>query len=217
MRYLGGKWKIRKWVVDKIKPFLFNSSRYIEPFCGSCAVASLASRELGIPVYASDNNRYLIALLKAFKEFGDCDEMWPQITRDRFIHIRENKELYDDYIIGWAGFSYSFGGRFFHSHRFNDQNDIDRRVKNNRIKMHKELRHVNISLMDYDEVEIKKTDVVYCDPPYKNKSGYSGEFNHAKFNEWVRVKSNICPILVSEYEFNLDEFICIGEKKNRFQ
>ena len=57
-----------------------------------------------------------------------------------------------------------------------------------------------IKWKSYDEVEILKDSVIYCDPPYKNTATYSEWwFNHDKFWEWVRKKSKTHKIFISEY------------------
>lgn len=55
--------------------------------------------------------------------------------------------------------------------------------------------------LSYNEVEIKKDEIIYCDPPYKGTAEYKeGGFNHDEFWQWVREKSKTNKVYVSEYQ-----------------
>lgn len=62
----------------------------------------------------------------------------------------------------------------------------------------------------YDEVDIPKGTVIYCDPPYKgtNCGRYDG-FDSDRFHEWAREQDNI---FISEYQMP-DDFICLQDKQ----
>lgn len=52
----------------------------------------------------------------------------------------------------------------------------------------------------YEQVEIPKDAVVYCDPPYQGTAKYKeNNFDHAKFWDWVRALSKTNRVYVSEY------------------
>ena len=55
---------------------------------------------------------------------------------------------------------------------------------------------------DYQKVNIPPNAVVYCDPPYKNTSGYGFSFDHDRFYEWLRATD--FPVSVSEYSMPED-------------
>ena len=61
----------------------------------------------------------------------------------------------------------------------------------------------------YDEVELPDNAVVYCDPPYANTAKYIGDFDHAKFYDWMRRQDR--PIFVSEY-FMPDDFVRVAAR-----
>ena len=56
---------------------------------------------------------------------------------------------------------------------------------------------IEFSSLSYEQVQIKPNSIIYCDPPYKGTTGYTVEFDHDKFWDWVR--TNPHPVYVSEY------------------
>lgn len=72
---------------------------------------------------------------------------------------------------------------------------------------------------DYKNIDIPDNSVVYCDPPYKNSTGYlnDNEFNHNDFFDWcIYLKeSKNCNIFISEYSIEDDRFFVISEKKKK--
>jgi DNA adenine methylase len=76
-----------------------------------------------------------------------------------------------------------------------------------------DLAKVEFAQMDYIDYEFREGDVVYCDPPYRNTSGYrhtKEQFEHDQFWDWVRTRDY--PVYVSEYSAP-DDFVSIFEKK----
>lgn len=65
--------------------------------------------------------------------------------------------------------------------------------------------------LDYQEVQIPKGAVIYCDIPYKDKAGYNGfKFDYERFYSWAEKQENI---FISEEYMPEDRFKCIAEKK----
>ena len=74
------------------------------------------------------------------------------------------------------------------------------------------LQSLSITQKSYNEVEILPDSLIYCDIPYKNTSGYIGEFNHEEFYNWCREQKEL--LIISEYAMP-DDFICIAQKEKR--
>ena len=52
----------------------------------------------------------------------------------------------------------------------------------------------------YNEIEIPKDAIIYCDPPYAGTAEYKeGGFNHKEFWDWVRKISKTNKVYISEY------------------
>jgi len=68
---------------------------------------------------------------------------------------------------------------------------------------------------DYINLDIKKDDVVYCDPPYVNTNKVYGEFNNSDFDKWMNeLPTN--EIYISEYKKlpNTKIVADLGKKQN---
>lgn len=88
-------------------------------------------------------------------------------------------------------------------------NRLQRLERLDRLQGLEPLKDIQITNLDYRDVEIEKDSVVYCDIPYKNTKNYSiGDFNHDEFYEWTRKQKNI---FISEYEMPND-FKIVNEK-----
>ena len=64
----------------------------------------------------------------------------------------------------------------------------------------------------YDEVKIEGNAVIYCDPPYKGTAGYTVDFDHNRFYEWI--KRQTVPVIISEYDMP-SEFPVLAEHPHR--
>lgn len=52
----------------------------------------------------------------------------------------------------------------------------------------------------YNEIDIPKDAIIYCDPPYQGTAEYKeGSFNHKEFWDWVRKVSKTNKVYISEY------------------
>ena len=74
------------------------------------------------------------------------------------------------------------------------------------------LENLEITHKDYRQVDLPAGCVVYADPPYKDTSGYSTDFDHAAFYSWAAHCPR--PLLISEYDMPREIFACIGEMKH---
>lgn len=75
------------------------------------------------------------------------------------------------------------------------------------------IQHLEISNLDYRDVEIVPNSVIYCDPPYARTAKYKeGAFNHVTFWQWCREQRN--PVFISEYNAP-DDFNLVAEFKHR--
>ena len=67
-----------------------------------------------------------------------------------------------------------------------------------RLQQLENLGALEITSLSYEQVKIKPNSIIYCDPPYKNTTGYLKEFDHDRFWQWVKKQSQ--PVFVSEYD-----------------
>ena len=74
------------------------------------------------------------------------------------------------------------------------------------------LQSLEITHKDYRQVDLPVGCIVYADPPYKDTSEYSTDFDHAAFYSWAAHCQR--PLLISEYDMPREIFACIGELKH---
>ena len=158
-------------------------------------------------VYASDKNKYLVALINYIFENNDFDivKKMEAISENEYKKIRANKDDYDDWIVGAAGFLLSFRNVFFGG--FNNGKKREARSylneSCNKLKYTIFRLKNKIKWCSYDDVEYLDNSLIYCDPPYENTTEYPGakKFDSEQFWEWCRMMSKLGYIvLISELE-----------------
>ena len=67
---------------------------------------------------------------------------------------------------------------------------------------------------DYQNVNIYKDSVIYCDIPYWGTDGYNGiDFDFERFYSWCEKQTE--PVFISSYKMPEDRFICIATFEHR--
>ena len=66
---------------------------------------------------------------------------------------------------------------------------------------------------DYRELCFDEPGIIYCDPPYKDTTGYGEDcaepFCHDEFYGWCEAQK--LPVYISEYQMPEERFACIAE------
>ena len=207
MQYFGGKQKIAKHIADFINSN--THTHYVEPFCGSCNVASkvnIKNKTL------NDKNNYLIAMFQALKDGWIPPEI---VSENDYQSAKKNqdKELH---IAGFVGFACSFAGKFWGGYardgKIDKSGNYALRGKNSILKKMQTLMESQFTCKDFSDLDYKDS-IIYCDPPYKNTTPYYkkilGTFDYDKFLEWVNIQSKKNIVLVSEYKHNVLEDVKI--------
>ena len=193
MKYMGSKNRYAKEILPIVLNGRLSSQWYVEPFVGGF---NLIDKVDGLRL-GNDIHSYLIALFRALQEG------WvTPITIDENLYnaIRESKDKYPEYLVGYVGFN-SFGGKFFGGYCRDSigKRDYWKGHYNNVIKQKSKLEGIVISNKNYLDLEIPLNSIIYCDPPYSGTTKYSNTFNHEIFWEWVRDKAYDNTVFVSEY------------------
>jgi len=214
MRYLGGKKKIGKEISEVLKNYgpVNKYPIYIEPFCGCLSVTIHMVDEY--KVYISDVQKDLILLWKEIKS-GVFKE--PKSVSKKTWEKYKNEE--PSALRAFIGFGCSFGGKWFSTfaNDYCSQNvDYSKRTINSLKKMEPGIKKINkISCHSYEKLDTPKLKgfLIYCDPPYKNSTGYSASnnFDSDKFWNIVRKWSKYNIVIVSEFNAPKD-FKCIWKK-----
>ena len=85
--------------------------------------------------------------------------------------------------------------------------------KNNDLQSLQSLESLQSFNKSYDEIEIEKDSVIYCDIPYEGTSGYLTDFDFEKFYSWCEKQTE--PLFISSYKMPADRFVCVAMFKHR--
>ena len=211
MKYTGSKRRVAKEILPIILKDRQLNQWYVEPFVGG---GNLIENVSGHCIGA-DNNKYIIALLK-YVQNNDLNKI-EYINEEKYMHIKNNKDLYDDYIVGFAGFGLSFGAKFFGGFARGKKTSRDyfRGTLKGLKKQQEKIKHINFIHSDYKDLSIPDNSIIYCDPPYKGTTKYyKQKFNYEEFYEWCIKKHNEGhKVFISEYEMPENRFKSIWKKE----
>lgn len=192
MRYIGSKTRIAKIISHYVGILRKPGQLYVEPFCGGCNILDKISN----PRLANDNNRQLIALLKAVQTG------WippTSVTEAEYDWVKLNMGQYPDYYVGFIGLCCSFGGGWWAGYaRGGGRNHV---AENQRNLLSQDLKDVVFHTGDYRDLKIPAKSFIYCDPPYRGTRQYSQPFDHEKFYTWcVKMREQGHTLLISELD-----------------
>ena len=127
------------------------------------------------------------------------------ITEQEYISVRDNKEKYPNYYVGYVGFHATFGSKYFggYARSFKADGITPRNNSNeayrNTMKQIPNIKDIEFTNNDYKEINLKNA-VIYCDPPYQQTTKYStGIFNHNEFWDWCREISKENHVFINLY------------------
>lgn len=205
MVYIGSKNRLAKHIIPIITKDLKNNQFYVEPFCGGANLISKIEHKNKI---AADNNRYLIALLQHVQNNLPLPN---HISKEEYVHIKNNKDKYPEWLVGYCAFICSYRGGFFKSYAHHPIRNFQEECKKNLLKQ--DLTNITFKCCDYRELDILDNSIIYCDPPYQGTEKYNTDFDSNEFWDWCRIKvKEGHQIFVSEYQAPSD-FICVYERQ----
>lgn len=204
MRYMGGKFLIAKHLLAIMLPYRKPEQWWVEPFVGG---ANVIDKVEGARI-GNDINAPLIALFKALQN-GYVPPY--DISEELYNEIKSNQDKYPLELVAFVAFNCSFGAKWFKGFaRGKERNyaEVGSRVLQKQARYFKD---VIFKTGSYDELEIPPASLIYCDPPYSGTEGYMVKFDHEKFWQWCRNKTDEGhTVFVSEYSAPSD-FECLVE------
>ena len=135
------------------------------------------------------------------------------VTKEEYYRVKANMDE-NPALTGFIGFGCSFGGKWWGGYAKDKRgDDYCGQAKRGLLKDFPGVRHATFTCLDYHDVEIQDSAVVYCDPPYANTTGYTvGQFDANEFWNYMRQLSKRCDVYISE-ESAPDDFECIWSKE----
>jgi len=213
MIYMGSKNRIAKDILPIILKDRKPEQWYVEAMVGGGNIIDkVEGKRIG-----ADVNPYVIEALKFIR---DTPADFPNHISE--IDYKDMQSLqFLDGVTGIAGFSMSFGGKWFGGYRREKKGVADlaneltqtRRAKNLVLSQSKGLKGCLFINSSYQYLDIPPKSIIYLDPPYEGTTGYKGGFSHPDFWDWARKKSQEGHrVFISEYNAPAD-FDCVWSKE----
>ena len=223
MVYMGSKRRIAKHII----PIMIEAAdkagvtKWIEPFVGGANLIDKVPARFNRVGY--DFNDHVIHAMIDIRD--RADDLPDEVSEEYYKSLKGTAPASNT---SWIRFVCAFGGIFeagLAREKPESRPAIERGCvrnfalegKRNAQKQSPLLQGVDFIYADYRDLSFSDS-LIYCDPPYKGKSGYkTGEFNHDEFFEWCREQAKNNIVFVSEYnapdDFNL---VWQGEIKTNF-
>lgn len=208
MKYMGSKARHAKEMLPIILKDRKPGQLYVEPFVGGAnMIDKVSGNRLG-----ADIHEYLIAMWK------EASKGWippEHITEAEYRDMMKNKTSYPAHLVGYVGFSMSYGGRWFEGWRRDSQGKRNYAAESFRgaVKQFPLIKDVSFVHTSYDKLKIPEISIIYCDPPYKGTKQYKDKLDYEKFYGWCRAKRQEGhTIFISEYEMP-EDFVCVWSKE----
>lgn len=208
MKYVGSK----RLIVKHILPIMLKhrtDETWVEPFVGGGNVISeVTGNRIG-----ADSNPWVVALMSIRDSLAELPKNEQEFTEADYERLK-NDDSYPHK--GYAGFAFSFGGKWLGGWRRDHKKFRDSVAGSFKTatKQSEKLKGVSLINCCYRELEIPPRSIVYCDPPYKGVLRYGGKrFDSDSFFQWAREKTKEGhKVFVSEYEAPAD-FSCVWAKE----
>ena len=215
MKYMGSKARIAKHILPIILKDRKEGQRYVEPFVGG---ANMIDKVDGDRIGADSNKNVIDALMfirdsitpKTNTEYSEADYK----TASKAVRSGLDVEPIDSYAL----IAFSFGAKWVGGWcRGKNAKGEDRDYVNEQHKSSEKQRPliagVKFVTSSYQDLEIPKNSIIYCDPPYAGTTKYKDYFDHDTFWQWVREKSKEGhQVFVSEYNAPND-FKCVWQQE----
>lgn len=159
----------------------------------------------------SDVDKYVIATLQGLQA-GIKPPM--EVTRELYDNVKNNKDDYSDFFVGYIGYEMSFGAKWFGGYVKRDDKKSRGDIYSYKscMKQAPLLKGISFKCCSYADYKDLSGYVIYCDPPYQGTTPYKQKFDYETFYNWCREMGKKNTILISEYSMP-DDFTCIWAKE----
>lgn len=209
MKYMGSKNRYAKELLPIILKDRKPNQWYVEPFVGG---ANLIDKVDGNRIGA-DLNPYLIQALVSIRDsLSELPKNSIDFTEAKYKELMKRDSYKHK---GYAGFAFSYGGKWLGgwSRDGAGKRDYVTESYKNAVKQSPNLKGIEFVCCGYENLEIPKNSVIYCDPPYEGTTKYKDDFDHDRFWDWCREMVKLGhDVFVSEYSAP-DDFVCVWSKE----
>ncbi len=206
---MGSKNRIAKHILPIMLTEREPNQWWVEPFVGGANIIDkVPGKRIG-----ADINPYVIDALIAIRDcISDLPKNNKEFTEENYMELRKS----DNYRYkGYAGFAFSYGGKWlggWRRDRLNKRDYVNESYKN-AINQSPLLQGVKLVNESYSSLPIPENSLIYCDPPYEGTTKYKDNFDHEAFWQWCRDKTiDGHTVFVSEYNAPND-FKCLWKKE----
>lgn len=209
MKYMGSKNRISKYIAPIIQSAIDDNhiETFVDAFVGG---ANLIDKIQCKNRIGNDIHKELIAMWKALQEGKQPPE---HISEELYNDVKNNRDKYEDWLVGYVGFHASFGARYFNGYARDRQTgrDLPNEAYRNTMTQLPKVQDVTFYCGDYKALNPHNS-VVYCDIPYEGTTKYkTAPFKYDEFWQWCRDISEDNIVFVSSYEAP-DDFDCLWQK-----
>lgn len=208
MKYMGSKNRI----ANEILPIMLKdrgNRTWVEPFVGG---GNMIDKVDGNRIGADVNPYVIQALISIRDHIDELPKNNKEFTEEDYKLLRKS----DDYKHkGYAGFAFSYGGKWLGGWRRDKigKRDYVNETYRNAIIQSPKLQGIEFNNISYLDLIIPKNSIIYNDPPYQGTTKYKNDFDYDIFWNWCRLKHNEGHIVyVSEYQAPSD-FECVWLKE----
>lgn len=212
MKYMWSKNRIAKYLLPIILKDRKPNQWYVEPFVWG---ANMIDKVEGNRIWW-EYNEYIA------KMWDYISKWWfpkKEYTREEYLSAKIWTEEFWKYEIWYIGIACSYSGKWFWWYAWKTKTklwtirDYQNEAYNNIMKQRVLLQWVKFIQSSYQNLEIPKNSIIYCDPPYESTTWYKDDFSHNEFWDWCREqKKKWHTIFISEYNAP-DDFKCVWEKE----
>lgn len=214
MRYIGGKHRQGKIIAGVLKKHTADAV-YVEPFCGSLGVARHLAPH-ATHMMLSDVSASVIAMWENLSRLTEeqLQQLLPDtIDEEMYAAVRACPDNFPSWMEAYVAVGMSFGGKWWGGYARDAMgtgvSKSAPRLKRAVIQKCVDMQRCGQITWDsgsYDDIFIPDRAVLYCDPPYANKTvGYEQKtFDHDTFWSWCRYQVDRGVMLLAT-EFNAPE------------
>ena len=208
--YLGSKNRLSKHIAPIIQSYIDKGCNgYLEPFVGGANMIDKIQCDNKI---GSDVDRYVIATLQGLQNGLEPPR---EVSKELYDDIKNNKDNYSDFLVGYIGYELSFGAKWFGGYVKRDDKKFRGDIYSYKscMKQASLLKDITFKCCSFEEYKDIEGYVIYCDPPYAGTTPYKQpEFPYEKLYDWCRKMGEKNIVLISEYSMP-DDFECIWQKE----